>query len=130
MENMTSQHAARFALSLGVGVLLLQSYATAAPQSASDGPSIKVTSCTVRSTRQTNGSYDCSAEAAKDCNSLPQCKLQIGHNLTAGKDIDPEARYEQMLVEVTYYCGAASPRLRQRGPYQQSDHANLILDCS
>lgn len=110
---------------------LAVSYTPVAPAQTflSDPPAINIQSCSVRATGNTDKTYDCSAEVAEACNGQPGCELQIGYNLTAGKDIDPGSGFEGKLVTVVYNCGAASPVSRQRGPYNQNDHATLLLDC-
>ncbi len=110
---------------------LAVSYTPIAPAQGlpSTPPAINIQSCSVRTTGDTDKTYDCSAEVAKACNGQPTCELQIGYNLTAGKDIDPSSGFEGKLVTVVYDCGVASPVSRQRGPYNQNDHATLLLDC-
>lgn len=87
---------------------------------------MKITSCTVSSTKDASKTYECSKEAARLCNGKDQCEIQIGYNLTEGKDIDPNAGVVGKIVTIIYACGPIS---RQRGPYHQSDHASLILEC-
>lgn len=87
---------------------------------------MKITACTVISTKDASKTLDCSAEAARLCNGKEQCEIQIGYNLSAGQDIDPSAGVIGKMVTILYACGAVS---RQRGPYPQSDHASLILEC-
>lgn len=87
---------------------------------------MSITSCTVSSTKNASKTYECSKEAARLCNSKDQCEIQIGYNLTSGKDIDPSAGVVGKMVTIVYACGPIS---RQRGPYPQSDHASLILEC-
>lgn len=91
---------------------------------ASSGMSVK--SCVVYSTKFTDKTHDCSLEAAKACDGKRSCDIQIGFNLTAGKDIEPGSGFLGKLVKITYICDGIT---RQRGPYQQSDHATLLLEC-
>lgn len=93
---------------------------------ASAASGMKITSCTVSSTKDASKTYECSPEAARLCNGKDQCEIQIGYNLTSGKDIDPSAGVIGKIVTIIYACGPVS---RQRGPYPQSDHASLILEC-
>lgn len=97
-------------------------------QEHSSAPSeIRITSCVVYSTKSPDTKYDCKMQAAKACNGKTDvCEIQIGYNLTAGKDIEPGSGFLGKLVKLNYVCGEVSS---QRGPYQQSDHATLILDC-
>lgn len=88
---------------------------------------MKVTSCRVSSTKDAGKTYECSTQAARLCNGKDLCEIQIGYNLTEGKDIDPSAGVTGKLVTIIYACGSIS---RQRGPYHQSDHAHLILECN
>lgn len=88
---------------------------------------IEIASCSVSSTRDSNKTYDCSAQAAKVCNGRTDCEIQIGDNLTDGKNVDPASRFPQKRVTIEYDCG--DTKLRQRGPYPQSNHASLILEC-
>jgi hypothetical protein len=89
--------------------------------------SIKISSCSVRTAEAALQSYDCSDEAAKICNRQSECEIQIGFNLTQGKDIDPNRGYLGKSVIIKYDCGDNT--VRQRGPYYQSDHASVILEC-
>jgi len=98
-----------------------------ADNSAAAPGGIKIASCTVSSTRDPGNAYDCSAEAAKDCNGRGECEIPIGYNLTAGKDIEPGSGLTGKRVTIKYDCGDA--KWRQRGPYYQNDHATLILEC-
>lgn len=111
-----------------VAVSLPLTFARAQEQSgAVVAGGMKVTSCTVRSTKDASKTYECSTQAARLCNGKDLCEIQIGHNLTEGKDIDPSAGVTGKLVTIIYACGSIS---RQRGPYVQSDHAHLILECN
>jgi hypothetical protein len=98
-------------------------------QEGSAGPdSIQIRSCLVSAAA--DKTYDCKAEATKAvelCNGTPQCEVQIGYNLTSGKDIDPGSGYFGKQVTITYMCGETP---QQRGPYYQDDHASLVLECN
>lgn len=109
-----------------IAALLLASALVGVGQAQEQGGGMKVTSCTVRSTKDAGKTYECSKEAARLCNGKDVCEIQIGYNLTEGKDIDPSAGVVGKLVTIVYACGPIS---RQRGPYPQSDHAHLILEC-
>ena len=98
---------------------------TPAPSPVSAG--MKIVSCTVASIDETKQPYDCSPRAAELCNGKDLCEIQIGYNLTDGKDIDPTIGVVGKLVSIRYACGAI---IRQRGPYNQNDHATLILECN
>jgi len=91
---------------------------------------IQITSCVVYSVKHPGTTYDCIAEAKKalgSCNEPQSCEIPIGYNLTSGKDLDPGSGFLGKQVKVTYKCGSDS---MQGGPYQQDDHASLVLDCS
>ena len=91
-------------------------------------PNIQITSCLVSAAA--DKTYDCKAEATKAvelCYGTAQCEVQIGYNLTSGKDIDPGSGYFGKQVTITYKCGETP---QQRGPYYQDDHASLILECN
>lgn len=88
---------------------------------------IKVASCTVSSTRNPTKTYDCSPKVAKACNGQVECEIQIGDNLTDGKDVDPVSGFPDKIVTIKYDCGDAKPK--QRGPYPQNNHASLFLEC-
>jgi hypothetical protein len=117
---------AAFAVSLAISSIL----GAPAPAQSDTPPAstgIKITSCSVSSTKNASLTHDCSAEAAKICNGKNECEIQIGYNLSSGKDIDPKAGVLGKMVTILYDCGDA--KSRQRGPYSQSDHASLMLEC-
>ncbi len=130
MSKMKPQHTTNVLAAFAAMSLAISHAPAATAQSIPSGaPAIKVSSCLVRATGDSDKIYDCSVEVAGACNGQPGCNLQIGYNLTAGKDIDPGSGFAGKLVTVVYDCGPASPVSRQRGPYHQSDHATLFLDC-
>lgn len=112
-------------------VLLAGSQILAMPARAgNDAPAaygIKIASCAVSSTRNPTKTYDCSALVTKLCNGRGECEIQIGDNLTDGKDVDPASGFPDKMVTIKYDCGDAKPK--QRGPYPQSNHASLFLEC-
>lgn len=91
-------------------------------------PKIKIESCKVESELNANIKQDCTAIVAEKCNGIAECELNIGYHLTLGKDIDAAAGLLGKMVSVRYDC--ADGLVRQRGPYSQSDHATLTLDCT
>jgi hypothetical protein len=109
-----------------VGVLLASPPAQAQWVQSSKAPPVKVISCLVYSTVDAQIKYDCTAVASGSCNGKSVCKLPIGYNLTAGKDIDAKGGFLGKMVKVTYACGGVSGQV---GPYQQDNHATLDLTC-
>lgn len=95
--------------------------------SAPVAQTIRISSCTVRPANTALQVFDCTREAAKICNGNAECELNIGLNMTDGKDIDPAGGYLGKSVIVKYDCG--DNMSRQRGPYHQSNHASVILEC-
>jgi len=98
--------------------------------SAGSGEVIEITSCVVYSVKHADKAYDCMTEAKKALESCAQkqvCEIPIGFNLTAGKDLDVGSGFLGKQVKITYTCGEI--RL-QSGPYNQDDHASVVLDCS
>ena len=92
--------------------------------------SIRITSCVVSSVKHPDKTYDCLAEARKalgTCSEPQACEIPIGLNLTSGKDLDPGSGFLGKRVTILYVCGTEH---MQGGPYQQDDHASLVLDCS
>lgn len=92
--------------------------------------SLKITSCLVYSVKSSGKTYDCTTEAnqaAEVCDRMQACEIPIGYNLTSGKDIDPGSGFLGKQVKITYMCGEIR---QQSGPYNQDDHASLVLDCS
>ena len=91
---------------------------------------IQISSCTVYSVKDSSKSYNCLAEAKKalgTCSEAQSCEIPIGLNLTSGVDIAPGSGFLGKQVKIMYLCGKDS---MQGGPYQQDDHASLVLDCS
>jgi len=110
--------------------LLLTPLSAQAQEVSGEKVSIEITSCVVYSVKHPANTYDCIAEAKKalgTCNEAQSCEIPIGYNLTSGKDLDPGSGFLGKQVKITYKCGTDS---MQGGPYQQDDHASLVLDCS
>lgn len=114
-------------LTVAIAVHFLAVPQLQAQESSPSSHGMRITSCLVYSAKSPDRTYDCSAEAARICNDKQLCEIQIGDNLTAGKDIEPGAGFLGRLVKFTYACGEL---LRQRGPYHQNDHASMILECN
>lgn len=100
---------------------------TEAQENASAPGGMQITSCVVYSTKSADKTYDCLRQAAEACNGRLWCEIPIGHDLTAGTDVDPNAGFLDKSVKFTYVCGGVS---RQRGPYHQNDHASMVLECN
>ena len=101
-----------------------------AQEVASGVVKVTVTSCVVYSTKTANSQYDCIAEAREalgNCQEVQSCEIPIGHNLTPDRDVEPGGEFLSRMVKVIYSCGTYS---MQSGPYEQDDHATLVLDCS
>ena len=102
-------------------------------QAISDGSGqadVQITSCVVSSTKSPGKTYDCTTEArkaAQACKPTEECEIPIGYNLTSGKDIDPGSGFLGKRVTIIYTCGGGP---QQGGPYQQDDHATLVMDCT
>ena len=121
------RHREQICALLAATVLFGQPALQAQEESAGPG-SIEIKSCLVSASA--DKTYDCKAEATKAverCNGSAQCEIQIGYNLTSGKDIDPGSGYFGKQVTITYMCGETP---QQRGPYYQDDHASLVLECN
>ena len=98
-------------------------------QPSSGQVNAQITSCLVFSVKSANKTYDCTTEARKAvhaCDPTQACEIPIGYNLTQGKDIDPGTGFLGKQVRINFTC-ADTPL--QAGPYQQDDHASVILDC-
>lgn len=112
-------------------ILLMQ--AQVPGQAISDGSakaSLEIKSCVVFSVKSPGKTYDCIREAkqaAESCKQMEHCEIPIGLNLTSGKDIDPGSGFLGKQVKIIYVCGGGPT---QGGPYQQDDHASLVIDCS
>lgn len=111
---------------LGIATLVLMTSQVGAEGDAAPPDGMRITSCVVYSAKAPDKTYDCTQEAAKVCNGKVLCDIQIGFNLTAGTDIEPGSGFLGKFVKFTYVCGEVS---RQRGPYHQSDHATMTLEC-
>lgn len=108
-------------------VCLLASAARAQVEDPAASGKMQITSCLVYLTKSPDKTYECTATVAEACNGKQQCEMPIGYNLTGGKDVDPASGFLGKMVKITYTCGGHS---RQRGPYQQNEHASMILECS
>lgn len=105
----------------------LDSTAKVVPETAAR---IRLISCVVTSARDAGPRYDCMSEARSElaaCNNATFCEIPIGVNLTNGKDIDPGTGFLGKRVTIAYSCGTYS---MQGGPYEQDDHATVVLDCN
>jgi hypothetical protein len=105
----------------------VRGHAQAISEGAAD---LQIASCVVSSTKSPGKTYDCTAEArkaAEACKQTSECEIQIGYNLTSGKDIDPGSGFLGKQVTIIYTCGGGP---QQSGPYHQDDHASLVMDCS
>ena len=101
-----------------------------AQEVSGDKVKIQITSCVVVSVKSSSNKYDCIEEAKKalgTCSEPMSCEIPIGLNLTSGRDIEPSGGFLSKMVTIMYMCGSAP---MQGGPYQQDDHASLVLDCS
>ena len=108
--------------------VLLGASGVRAEETSAESAKMQITSCVVHASPGKN--YDCKADATKAveaCNGTAVCEVQIGYNLTSGKDIDPGSGYFGKQVTITYMCGETP---QQRGPYYQDDHASLVLECN
>jgi hypothetical protein len=109
---------------------LLLPVAVAAQEVSGEKVKIEITSCVVYSVRHSAIKYDCIAEARSalgTCDEPQSCEIPIGLNLTGGKDLDPDSGFLGKQVKLVYRCAGYA---MQSGPYQQDDHASLVLDCS
>ena len=116
-------------MALFMSLLLFQAGARA-QEVAGGKVDIKITSCVVYAVKQAGVSQDCTAQARQalgTCSEAQACEIPIGLNLTSGKDLDPGSGFLGKQVKITYTCGTEK---MQGGPYQQDDHASLVLDCS
>ena len=113
-----------------VGTSILLTVLSTGPASAqfeggaASGTRIRISACSVYSTRDESRKVDCTAVAAKACDGQAICDLPIGVNLTDGRDIDSRSFKK---AKVTYVCGQL---VRTRGPYPQNDNATLTLTCT
>jgi len=101
-----------------------------AQEVSSEKVKIEIASCVVYSLKSAGKKYDCIAEARKalgNCSEVQSCEIPIGFNLTSGRDLEPGGGFLSRMVTIKYICGS-SPM--QSGPYQQDDHASVVLDCS
>lgn len=115
---------------LGITSVLMFGFQTEHPAMALQWGGMKaeiaVKSCVVESKNSAGKSYDCVREAQTACDGKDLCEIAIGDNLTGGKDIDPSAGFLDKTVTLTYICGGST---RQRGPFEQNNHATAVLDC-
>jgi len=110
--------------------LLLVQLSVEAQEVSGKKVNIQITSCVVNSVKHPGNTYDCMAEAKKAlgaCSEAQACEIPIGLNLTSGKDLDPGSGFLGKRVTILYVCGTEH---MQGGPYEQDDHASLVLDCS
>jgi len=94
-------------------------------QSPAPPPTIDIVECIVYPEGRATQTTDCAGKARAVCNGTPHCELPIGFALTDGRQIDGDARTWKK-VRVRYRCGKVS---HVNGPYNQSDHANMVLGC-
>lgn len=125
------RHRGKIFIAFSASVLLAKSGVHAQDDSAESGQvSMQITSCLVYSVKSSSKTYDCTTEAkkaAEACNRKQACDIPIGYNLTSGKDIDSGSGFLGKQVKIAYTCGDIP---LQGGPYNQDDHASLVLDCS
>src|SRR6266478_5405750 len=125
------RHRGKIFIAISAAVLLAGSGVHAQNESAESGKvSPQITSCLVYSVKSSSKIHDCTMEAKKAadaCNRAQTCEVPIGYNLTSGNDIDSGSGFLGKQVKITYTCGEI--RL-QSGPYNQDDHASVVLDCS
>jgi len=125
------RHCIKISMAFSASVLLAEAAVHALDIPVASGKvSMQITSCLVSSVKSPGKTYDCTTEANKSvaaCNGTELCEIPIGYNLTAGKDIDPGSGFLGKRVKIVYQCGAVS---QQWGPYNQDDHASLVMDCS
>ena len=117
-------------LSAVVATALLAQSQAQAQAISDDRADLQIQSCVVSSTKSPDKTYDCTPEArkaAEACKQTEECEIPIGYNLTSGKDIDPGSGFLGKRVTIVYTCGGGPT---QGGPYQQDDHATLVMDCS
>lgn len=112
---------------LALAVICLVSVAQAQVADPTAPSKMQITSCQVYLTQSPDRKFECTAAVAEVCNGKEQCEMPIGYNLTSGKDVDPASGFLGKMVKITYTCGGVA---RQRGPYQQNEHASMILECS
>ena len=117
-------------ITLFLSLLLVQLSVKAQQEVSGQKVNIQITSCVVNTVKHAGGAYDCMAEAKKalgTCSEAQACEIPIGLNLTSGRDLDPGSGFLGKRVTILYVCGSEH---MQAGPYEQDDHASLVLDCS
>jgi hypothetical protein len=103
---------------------LLGAVNTAAAQQAKP-PTVEVEDCQVYPASSPGAGDDCPAHAKQTCAGQVTCELPIDSELGGKRKAgaDPNS---WLKVRLKYKCG---PVERVSGPFDQDDHATLILSC-
>ena len=108
------------------GVIWVSPVVGEAQAPAGDTAGIDVVECQVYPVEKPTVTFDCADNLRKSCNASNTCDVVIGLALTNGRQIDDDPKAWKK-VRVRYRCG---PAVKVVGPYVQSEHATIRLNCA